>query len=86
MAPLEPGARAYSAFVLTDGTYDAQVLDAEDLLEGGVEVEVTIVGGEHRGATLKLRSPDWFGEALDLLGIPATIIVRDGRPRIIFEP
>lgn len=72
--------------MLEDGTYDALVFDADDLPGGGVGVELTILAGEHKGEAVSVSSPDWRGDALDLLGIPATLTVTDGRPTVRFEP
>jgi hypothetical protein len=72
--------------VLEDGTYDALVFDAEDHPEGGISVELTILAGAHKGEVVSLVSHDWDGDSLDLLGIPATLTVTDGRPQVDFEP
>jgi len=71
--------------VLEDGTYDALVFDA-DVRDGAVAVELTILAGEHKGEVVSVVSPDWTGDALDLLGIPATLTVVDGAPSVVFEP
>jgi len=72
--------------VLDDGTYDALVFDAEDRDGGGVAVELTILAGEHKGEVVSVVAADWAGDPLDLLGIPATLTVADGRPEVTFEP
>jgi hypothetical protein len=72
--------------VLEDGTYDALVFDADDHPDGGVAVELTVLAGEHKGEVVSIVSRDWDGDALDLLGIPATLTVADGEPRVVFEP
>lgn len=72
--------------MLEDGTYDALVFDADDRDDGGVTVELTILAGEHKGEVVTVTSARWTGDALDLLGIPATITVADGRPTVDFEP
>ena len=72
--------------MLEDGTYDALVFDADDAGGGGVSVELTIIAGEHKGEVVSVVSHDWQGDALELLGIPATLVVADGRPRVTFEP
>lgn len=72
--------------MLEDGTYDALVFDAEDHPDGGISVELTILAGEHKGVVVSVVSHDWTGDALDLLGIPATLTVADGRPQVSFEP
>jgi hypothetical protein len=72
--------------VLDDGTYDALVFDADERPEGGVAVELTILAGEHKGEVVSVVSAAWTGDALDLLGIPATITVTGGEPQVAFEP
>lgn len=72
--------------VLQDGTYDALVFDAADHAGGGVEVDLTILSGPHKGEVVSLVSHDWSGDSLDLLGIPATLTVAGGRPSVTFEP
>jgi hypothetical protein len=72
---------------LDDGTYDALVVDAEPTDGGGCRVELTILGGAHKGEVVAVRTPAIDPDrALDLLGIPATIVVAAGVPRVTFEP
>ena len=71
--------------MLEDGTYDAVVFDVEEE-EGATVVSLTIASGPRRGEVVDLRSENLGGDPLDLLGIPATITVEDGRPRVRFEP
>jgi len=72
--------------VLDDGTYDALVFDADERPEGGVAVELTILAGKHKGEVVSIVSTAWTGDALDLLGIPATLTVTGGEPQVTFEP
>ncbi len=71
--------------MLDDGTYDAIVFDVDED-DAGITVELTILGGDRKGEAVSVRSPDFTGDALDLLGIPATITVEGGVPRVAFEP
>ena len=71
--------------MLADGHYDAIVFDADDD-DQGLSVELTILSGEHKGEVVSLRTEAWTGDAIDLLGIPATITVADGEPSVVFEP
>jgi len=71
---------------LADGTYDALVVDAEAGDDGSVGVELTIVAGPAKGEVVALRTAGLTGDPLDLLGVPATITVRDGEPSVRFEP
>lgn len=72
--------------MLEDGTYDALVFDVEEHPDSGVAVELTILAGAHKGEVVSVVSSDWSGDALDLLGIPATLTVTDGSPSVRFEP
>jgi hypothetical protein len=74
------------AAALADGTYDALVVDAEDRGDGSTGVELTIVAGTAKGEVVKLVARNLRGDPLDLLGVPATITVRDGSPAVRFEP
>jgi len=71
---------------LADGVYDALVVDAEERDPGTVAVELTIVAGPAKGEVVALVSSGWSGDPLDLLGVPATLTVRDGEPSVRFEP
>ena len=74
---------------LPDGAYDVIVVDAETTDDGDVRIELTITLGPHVGRIVALRTghiDTTRGEvdALSLLGIPGTLLVRDGAPR--FRP
>jgi hypothetical protein len=72
---------------LDDGTYDALVVDAETGGDGWCRVELTLLDGAHKGEVVAVRTEGVApGDALDLLGIPATLIVADGIPNLTFEP
>ena len=70
---------------LPDGTYDAMVVDAAGAEDGTVAVELTIVAGPAKGEVVALRATGLPGDPLDLLGVPATITVRDGAPAVRLE-
>jgi hypothetical protein len=71
---------------LVDGAYDALVVDAEATGEGAARVELTIVAGAAKGEVVALRAEGLRGDPIDLLGVPATLTVRDGVPSVVFEP
>ncbi|MEX2658862.1 MAG: hypothetical protein WD232_04125 [Acidimicrobiales bacterium] len=71
--------------MLADGTYDAVVIDAEDVEggdQGAVRVELTITSGEHKGEVVAVRGHVGRGSALDLLGMPATLVVAEMVPHL----
>ena len=71
---------------LSDGSYDALVVDAVDHDDGSVAVDLTIIAGAAKGEVVTLRATGLEGDPLDLLGVPATITVTDGRPSVRFQP
>ena len=71
--------------VLPDGTYDAFVVDAtEDTTTDPavMHLDLTITAGEHKGEVLRLTASGLPGSDIDLLGMPATLTVTEGRPSI----
>jgi len=70
---------------LPDGTYDAMVVDTATRDDGSVAVDLTIIAGEAKGEVVTLRAENLAGDPLDLLGVPATITVAEGRPSVRFE-
>jgi len=71
---------------LEDGSYDAIVVDATPADDGSCRVELTILGGAHKGEVVSVRRDGLADRAFDLLGIPATLTVSDGTPQVRFEP
>ena len=74
--------------MLADGTYEAFVLDAEEIADGGpgaVRVEVTITSGSSKGDVLVVTGNVGARSAIDLLGVPATLVVEAGEPRLDLE-
>ena len=71
---------------LPDGSYDAIVVDAEELADDEVGLELTVLAGPEKGRVVEMRGPRGEHDAIDLLGVPATITVTDGTPRLRLEP
>lgn len=71
---------------LPDGSYDAIVVDAEEVGDDEVGLELTVLAGAEKGRVVELRGPRGDHDPLDLLGVPATITVADGIPRVRLEP
>jgi hypothetical protein len=74
--------------MLDDGTYDALVVDAAEVGDkgGAVALELTILAGAHKGEIVTVRATGLAADPVELLGIPATLVVRDGRPEVTLEP
>jgi hypothetical protein len=71
--------------VLDDGTYDALVVDADELADGALSLELTILAGEHKGEMVTVRAEGTGRDALDLLAVPATLTVTAGTPSVSLE-
>jgi hypothetical protein len=67
---------------LPDGSYSVVVVDAfEDTERNGVHLELAITRGAAKGEVVKLHASSMKRSAIDLLGLPATLVIRDGVPR-----
>jgi hypothetical protein len=73
-----------------DGTYDAFVVDAASgVADDGTAVmhlELTILGGPHKGEVVAITATGLPGNELDLLGMPATLTVDAGQPSVRLDP
>jgi hypothetical protein len=69
---------------LPDGRYDVLVVDAS---AGGDDfaIEITILGGPHKGEVVGLRATGFDADEIELLGLPGTLHVENGVPRFVLE-
>lgn len=70
--------------ILDDGSYEALVVDASPAEDDSVSLDLTIVAGPNKGHVVTIRATGLGGDPLDLLGMPATIVVAEGRPKVTF--
>lgn len=74
---------------LPDGEYAALVIEVEEGLDdtgtGVVHLELTILTGQHKGDVVAMSARGIHGSFIELIGMPATITVRDGDPRVIID-
>lgn len=70
--------------MLADGTYDVIVVDA-DRDGPAVRLDVTILGGPHKGEVVSVRAEGLGVDPLDCLGLPGTLAVADGAPTVRLE-
>ena len=68
-----------------DGRYDAIVVDADEGDDGAVVLELAIAAGEHKGEVVTVTATGLGRDPLDLLAVPATLVVVDGSPAVTLE-
>lgn len=70
--------------MLADGTYDVFIVDATPQEPGDRPtawvLELTVVAGEHKGEVLSIGASGLAATEIDLIGMPGTLTVADGRP------
>lgn len=72
--------------LLIDGTYDALVVDADgDGTPDAIVLCLTITAGERKGEIVEVVANHLDHEPLDLLAMPCILVVREGRPTVIFD-
>ena len=69
---------------LPDGPYDVLVVDAT-AGQDDFAIELTIVSGPHKGQVVALRATGFDADEIELLGMPGTLHVENGVPRLIVE-
>lgn len=67
---------------LDDGVYDAFVVWAEARDDGALALDLTLTTGARKGEVLTLRVRDVRRDATDLVGLPCTLHVHEGQPRV----
>jgi hypothetical protein len=65
-----------------DGTYDAFVVWAETRDDRTVALDLTITTGARKGEMLSVRASSTPREPIELVGLPCTLVVEDGEPRV----
>ena len=65
---------------LDDGVYDAFVVWAETRDDGTIALDLTITSGAHKGDVVSVRATNAARDAIDLVGTPCTLRVREGGP------
>ena len=67
---------------MPDGRYDVFIVDAETIDETTMRVELAMVTGDDKGDVFAIRGPLLADDPVELLGLPGTLIVTDGVPRL----
>jgi len=71
--------------VLADGTYDVIVVDAAEGGDGSTTLELTVLAGDRKGEVVTVTAAGLGRDAIDLLGLPASLVVTAGQPSVTLE-
>ncbi|MFA5566223.1 MAG: hypothetical protein WC184_09855 [Acidimicrobiia bacterium] len=70
---------------IPDGNYDVFIVDAGEYGDPGddcMELSLAIVMGELKGMVLELKATHLGWHNADLIGMPGTLFVEDGTPKL----
>jgi hypothetical protein len=72
---------------LSDGVYDAFIVDVASDEENFsiAHIELTITSGEHKGEVVRVRATKLQRDPIELIGLPVTLTVSGGQPRVQFD-
>jgi hypothetical protein len=75
--------------VLPDGSYDVFIVDATAVADAAgadvVQLSLTVLSGPSKGEVVDVRAAGLGRDELDLLGMPGTLVVENGAPRITVD-
>lgn len=69
---------------LSDGTHDVVVVDAREDDEGVLHLDLAVTSGARKGDVVRIAARSLERDALEVLGLPAVLHVRDGNPHVEF--
>ena len=78
-------ARLFATDELSDGTYDVIVIDVDERDASASRVELVVTSGARKGETVALTITGSRVDALSAIGMPGTLTVVDGAPRLDLE-
>ena len=78
--------KAFRVIGLVDGSYEVLVVDVVSApSRAGMQLELALVAGPHKGEVVRVRAEGLRRDPVDLLGLPATLIVSKGEPELRFD-
>jgi hypothetical protein len=70
---------------LPDGQYEVFVIDCDEPDGDRRSMDLTIVSGAHKGEVLTIVAVGLEGDFTELIGMPGTVVVTEGRPTLTIE-
>ena len=71
--------------VLPDGSYDVFIVDATSVGDDAVALSLTVLSGPSKGEVVDIQAAGLGRDELDLLGLPGTLVVENGAPRVTVD-
>jgi hypothetical protein len=74
--------------VLEDGTYEVFIVDVEEVNgdeRGALRLSLTVTSGPCKGEVVDIRGNANGRDVVDLIGMPATLVVTNGTPRLSLD-
>src|SRR6266508_2123869 len=71
--------------MLEDGSYYAIVVDADTGGDAEIVVDLTIIGGAHKGDVVTDRAVGTDRDPVALLGLPAPLVATNSQPTFTFD-
>jgi hypothetical protein len=73
--------------MLSDGIYDVFIVDAreDEEISRAMHMELAITSGARKGDVIAMRATNMQRDAIALIGMPATLRVVDGEPRLTVD-
>lgn len=70
---------------IEDGAYDVIVVSVDEASDELIAIEIAFTSGAFKGSSTTLRASMSIDRALGMLGLPVTLRVEEGRPRITID-
>ena len=70
--------------MLDDGTYEVIIIDANAREDDAIAIDVAVSSGAQRGDVVTIIATGLTRDPIDLLAMPATLIIERGTPRLVF--
>ena len=78
--------KAFRVIGLADGSYEVLVVEVVPApSRAEMQLELALVTGAHKGDVVRVRAEGLRRDPVDLLGLPATLIVSEGEPELRFD-
>ena len=78
--------KAFRVIGLADGSYEVLVVEVVPApSRAGMQLELALVTGPHKGEVVRVRAEGLRRDPVELLGMPATLIVTKGEPELRFD-